>query len=335
LGETNKTPDDWVFSITPGAKKTPVVKISTFSLPKYKASNGTSITETEYKAVDSTAVTITEYKNADNTYTYSLPANTPNANGVIKITRGNVEVANITIEWDYEALGELQKSEAGTNYGVEIAKVDNSATDDSKVELEITAEAGEGALIKTSLNTVKGAYELTENSGQLARTLTSEFSSDDSKFQKMSFNLTAAITDSANAIKDWDAAFTSTSGTQLEITWAVTKSEVADPTAEVTTEMASASDSAVLKVDWGYGDNLATAISAASFKNASGATVAVSNVDNVFTVDESDDTVVTVNLGTQSGIFFNGEGKLTITFSNSATGFTKDVTVDLKAAETA
>lgn len=336
LGETGKTPTQWVFSIVPGAKKTPTVKISTFSLPKYKSTNGTAVTETEYKAVDSTSVTISEYKNADSTYTYSLPANTPNANGVIKINRGNVEVANITIEWDYEALGALNKAEGGTNYVTEIAKVDKTnpaPTDNSKVELKITAEAGEGALLKTGLNTVEGAYELTNDSGNLARTMTTEFDSDETKFQKLSFNLTAAITDSAKAIEDWDTAFAQSTDTKLTINWAVTAADEVDPSAEVTTALDSSTTSATLKVDWGYGAKLTDGITAASFKDSSGATRAL-QVDSMIQIDETDNTVVTINPGQALNSLTGGDGVVTFTFANSSTGYTKDVAVSLKADET-
>lgn len=345
--DTGKGPANWSFVITPQAKKIPVVKFENIAtcVPDYKSTNGTTVNSAPYKASDSVAVAINEYKNEDNSITYSLAAGTK-AQSVIKITRGtstnSPEVAQIIIDWDYEALGKLHEIEGGTNYTTEVSKAGantTSAGDNKKVYLEFKADPGEGAKMDTALNRVDGAYEITKSgSNDLQYSLTSDFADEaDEKFQSLSFNLTAAITDTEDCIEAWDTAMTANDGL-LTVKWAVTNCEEVDPSATVTTEMASASDNAELKVDWGYGDKLTDSISAASFYNTSASreiSVPADNIATTFVLDESDNSKVTVNLGNLATAFFNNsDGYLTVTFKNSKTDYTSTAKLKLVADPT-
>jgi hypothetical protein len=323
-GETGKTPTDWAFTFTGTAKKTPTVAFDVSKLPNYTTLSGTTLnTNNTYKTVAAPAVNITETLNMDGSKTYSVDGG--KAVSVLKLQKGTTDIALITFEWDYEAIG-------ANSYEIkEKAKNTSADTTYTTYVMKLTGASGEGAKFTTDVNRTDGAYTLQKNSaGNALEWKLGDTFTDDTAFHSLSFNLTGAITDGDVCAKAWDTAFpTTVTNATLDVTWKVYACDAVDPSVEVTTAIGS-SGSAQLKVDWGFGDKKTTAITAASYVDGNGVTQAL-NVDNEIALDATDKTLVTVT-PSNSAQFNSGDGKVTFTFTNSSTGYTTNVVADLKTA---
>jgi len=327
-----KVPANWQFTFTNVNNKTPTVTFSNAAdkIPGYTSYNTSgNATTANYKAVATPNIEITTTNNPDGSKTYALKPDAsgkvPEPKSVLKIQRGtNLDVAYITFEWDYEAI-------AANGFAVE-EKV-GTATDYDPWTIGLTFASGSGAKVETDLNRIDGAYHLVKDTATTMKwDLVDGYTydeGDDDKFESVSFRLTAAITDGDVCAKKWDTAFpvgNANEGT-LNLIWAAAACTAVEPSAKVTSALASANGTATLKVDWGYGDYKATTISAATYLEGS----------NTITLDPNNiaisDSTVTITSPGDPLFHANGaNGILTLTISNPDTGYSKDVTVDLKTA---
>lgn len=339
-GATGKTPANWQFAIALQNNKTPAVTFSNVgtAIPTYTSYNSSgAATNNQYKATVAAALDVVTANNADGSKSYSIKAdangNIPDPVSVLKIQRGttgNPDVALITFEWDYEAIAKngfslTEKVTADDNSGdYETYSIDNTS---------LQFQSGSGAKVDTDLNRVDGAYKLgkDEQTNRLARVLNSPYTydeSDDDKWESVSFNLTAAITDGDVCAKAWDTAFTTDADNEgsLSLTWKATPCPDFDPVVKVTSPLTTATGTATVKIDWGVGAKKATAITAASYDVSGTATeLPIANI----VVNNDTATITSV-----AGLFNGANGKLTLTFKHADTGYKTKVTVDLKTAAT-
>lgn len=328
-----KTPADWKLTFTKSDKKTPTVAFDTAQLPTYTTMSGTAPNQTLKRDNAYTVkyvtqnVSITPALQMDGTYTYSVPNDKAETQVTFHRGTSGAAVAIITIEWDYEAIAE-------NSYDVtEVLEDSTNSSNKDTYTMKVTGATGSGAKLSNDLNTTEDSYKLIKNEAGTA--LKWEFNEDKGftaeaveKFQSVSFSLTAAITDGEVCAKAWDDAFDSAVKSQLDVVWAVSQCSAVDPTVTVTSPLTSATGSAELKVDWGYGDAKATAIKSVSFTaGSSNGTVPEANI----TVDGA---TVTISAANANGLFAEAgaNGVVTITFTTMSGE--KDVEVNLKTAAT-
>lgn len=331
----HKTPADWEFTITGANNKTPAVASTTLGdkIPAYVSYNSSgNPTTTAYKAQAAAALEIVSTPNADGTKTFTMKDDVDPIT-VLKIQRGTVDVATITFEWDYEAIG-ANGFAVTENHLADPAVKDNHYM---PYTIGLSFASGAGAKVETDLNRLDGAYRLTKDTAttlkwDLAENGVSYEEGDDDKWENVSFRLNAAITDGDVCAKAWDTAFTTGQTGVLSLIWKASACPDFDPVVKVKSALTSATGTATLDVDWGVGAKKTTTISKAVYEvngtatelpsaniAINGKTVTITSVAGLFNAGAS---------GNNAG----ANGVITLTFKHADTGYATKVTVNLKEA---